>query len=422
VLDKDLAAPPVSPAAGARYIVAPSPTGAWSGQAGSVAAWQDGAWAFYTPNDGWLAWVADEDTLYIWSDAAWTAFAAGSLDEVVQDTTPQLGGDLDANGHNIAFDDATGLTDDAGNGQLVFHKTAGAVNQIGITNAPTGAGPQLAAEGTDPNIDLRLSPKGTGVLRTAGQMFVSSGTYPPLSAERTTGSTNSPLSPQRLLATTSGNMTDGFGVILGFSIRDNSGVINEGIATVRAVRSGADNSGRLQFTTLNAGVDVIGHDIAPAGNNYFPSIGTTASAANAFLNSGSSPANELLRSTSSRRYKRGIEDIDVQYVDNAMRLRPVWYRSAISTDRPDWSHYGLIAEEVAEVDPRLVHWGYREEDWETVHGADGSSRSTEKRLKSGAQLVPDGVAYERLTVLLLTLVKRHQACIEALQARLLHDE
>ncbi len=34
VLDRDLAAPPGSPAEGARYIVGGSPTGAWSGHAG----------------------------------------------------------------------------------------------------------------------------------------------------------------------------------------------------------------------------------------------------------------------------------------------------------------------------------------------------------------------------------------------------
>jgi len=422
VLDKDLASPPGTPADGARYIVAPGPTGAWAGQAGKIAASQDGAWTFHTPREGWLAWAADEDALYVWSGTAWVAFAAGSLSNVVDDATPQLGGDLDANGHAIAFDDATGLTDDSGNEQIVFHKTASAVNQLGVTNAATGTGPQLSAEGTDANVDLRLAPKGTGVVRSLGQMAVSSATYPPLSAERTTGSTNTPLSPLRLLATTSGNMIDGFGVILGFSIRDNSGTINEGLATVRALRSGADNSGRLQFTTLNAGVEVVGHEVAPAGNNYFPSIGTTASAANAFLNSGSSPANELLRSTSSRRYKRDIEDLDDHYVDNVLRLRPVWYRSAISTDRPDWSHYGLVAEEVAEVEPRLVHWGYRPEDWDDVHGTDCNSGLRERRLKADAQLVPDGVAYERLTVILLRLVQRHQACIEALQAELRRDE
>src|SRR5262245_34467817 len=59
VLDKDLAAPPGSPVAGDRYIVAASPIGAWAGQAGKVAAFQDGAWAFYAPQEGWIAWVAD---------------------------------------------------------------------------------------------------------------------------------------------------------------------------------------------------------------------------------------------------------------------------------------------------------------------------------------------------------------------------
>ena len=162
VLDKDLSAPPGSPADAARYIVAASPTGAWSGHAGHIAAYQDGAWAFYVPREGWLAWAADEDVLYAWTGSAWSAFSGGGLENLVEDTTPQLGGSLDANGHGIGFDDATGITDDAGNEQVTFHKTASAVNQIGITNAATGTAPQLAAEGADTNIDLTLAGKGTG--------------------------------------------------------------------------------------------------------------------------------------------------------------------------------------------------------------------------------------------------------------------
>jgi hypothetical protein len=75
VLDKDLATPPSSPADGVRYIVAASPAGAWAGQAGKLAAWQDGAWAFYTPREGWLAWVADEDVLYVYDGGAWGALS-----------------------------------------------------------------------------------------------------------------------------------------------------------------------------------------------------------------------------------------------------------------------------------------------------------------------------------------------------------
>jgi hypothetical protein len=77
VLDRNLTAPPGSPADGARYIVAASPTGAWSGHAGSIAAYQDGAWMFYAPSEGWIAWVADEDVAVVWSGSAWVALTTG---------------------------------------------------------------------------------------------------------------------------------------------------------------------------------------------------------------------------------------------------------------------------------------------------------------------------------------------------------
>lgn len=162
VLDKDLSTPPGSPAEGARYIVAASPTGAWVGQQGKVAAYQDSAWAFYPPRQGWLAWVADEDALYVQTAAGWTAFGGGALGSVVDDASPQLGGDLDTNGHSVSFDNSTGITDDIGNALVTFHKAASAVNQVGITNAGTGGAPQISAEGGDGNIDLTLAGKGSG--------------------------------------------------------------------------------------------------------------------------------------------------------------------------------------------------------------------------------------------------------------------
>ena len=82
--------------------------------------------------------------------------------DVVADTTPQLGGDLDANGFDIQFDDATGIRDDSDNEQLIFQKTASAVNHVEITNAATGNAPQVAAAGDNTNIDLALAGKGTG--------------------------------------------------------------------------------------------------------------------------------------------------------------------------------------------------------------------------------------------------------------------
>lgn len=76
VLDRDLATPPVSPAEGDRYIVAASPTGDWDGEAGNVAAFQDGAWAFLSPKEDSIAWIADEEAAVVWSNASWTALTA----------------------------------------------------------------------------------------------------------------------------------------------------------------------------------------------------------------------------------------------------------------------------------------------------------------------------------------------------------
>src|SRR5688572_10642008 len=74
-LDRDLAAPPGSPADGDRYLVAPSSSGAWSGQDGKIAAWQDGAWSFHAPSEGWRLWLADEGILLVFDGASWTGAA-----------------------------------------------------------------------------------------------------------------------------------------------------------------------------------------------------------------------------------------------------------------------------------------------------------------------------------------------------------
>jgi len=77
VLDRSLGAPPDVPVEGARYIVGSGPTGAWSGHAREIAAYQDGAWMFYTPREGWIAWVADEDVAVVWNGSTWVALTTG---------------------------------------------------------------------------------------------------------------------------------------------------------------------------------------------------------------------------------------------------------------------------------------------------------------------------------------------------------
>lgn len=93
----------------------------------------------------------------------WTVFSSsGGLSNIVEDTTPQLGGDLDTNSFNIQFDDATGILDSNGNEQIIFQETGSAVNYIEITNAATGNGPTISVEGGDSDLDLNLSAKNDG--------------------------------------------------------------------------------------------------------------------------------------------------------------------------------------------------------------------------------------------------------------------
>jgi hypothetical protein len=88
--------------------------------------------------------------------------------DLVDDTSPQLGGNLDTNSFMIDFDDAHGIRDENGNEQLIFETTGSAVNHIDITNAATGAGAQIGAVGGDSNLNLKLRPKGTGVIEAMG--------------------------------------------------------------------------------------------------------------------------------------------------------------------------------------------------------------------------------------------------------------
>ena len=119
----------------------------------------------------------------------------------------------------------------------------------------------------------------------------------------------------------------------------------------------------------------------------------TASGSNVFIGSDGL----LSRSTSSVRFKSNIETMDDSYADAILEARPVWYNSIASEDQehPEWGYWGFIAEEVEEVDPRLVAYGKDE----------------------NGELRADGVQYDRFVPHLVNLIKRQKEAIEALEAR-----
>jgi hypothetical protein len=79
VKDRDLTAPPSSPADGDRYIVGSGATGDWAGWDLNVALWTDGAWLRLPPRAGWRAWIEDEGVLLVHDGADWIGTTPNAL-------------------------------------------------------------------------------------------------------------------------------------------------------------------------------------------------------------------------------------------------------------------------------------------------------------------------------------------------------
>jgi len=120
---------------------------------------------FKTSSGTGVTWGTTEKTTKIVYSDGTNVVDTGLISNIVEDTSPELGGDLDTNSFNIKFDDATGIEDDSGNEQLLFQKTATAVNYFEMTNSATGNNPALSVEGGDADVGLNIATKGTGLIK-----------------------------------------------------------------------------------------------------------------------------------------------------------------------------------------------------------------------------------------------------------------
>jgi len=120
---------------------------------------------FKTSSGTGVTWGStDKSTKVVYSDGT-NVVDTGLISNIIEDTSPELGADLDTNSFNIKFDDAHGIIDDSDNEQLLFQKTASAVNYFEITNSATGNNPALSVEGGDTNVGLNIATKGTGLIK-----------------------------------------------------------------------------------------------------------------------------------------------------------------------------------------------------------------------------------------------------------------
>jgi hypothetical protein len=117
-----------------------------------------------------VTWSAtDKGKKMVYSDG--TNVVDTAFTEVSSDYSPQLSGILDTNGNDIIIDNGGAVEDDSNNEYVKFVKTATAVNEVSVTNAAASGAPEISATGDDTDIDLKLTPKGSGNLVFDGIKF-----------------------------------------------------------------------------------------------------------------------------------------------------------------------------------------------------------------------------------------------------------
>lgn len=171
------------------------------------------------------------------------------------------------------------------------------------------------------------------------------------------------------------------------------------------------NSPDYQQLQINFTTGIILNGGSSFGKSYVRYVNhpTTSSSANMYMASGGA----MYRSTSSGLYKRDVRNLPPQAADRVLNLRPVKFKSENPRDPSDKDYLGLIAEEVAEVEPLLVDYQtrpLRDDNGEIIRDKNGVPIH-------GEELYPESVNYQLLGVMLLDVLNREKQGRKSLETR-----
>ncbi|UOM33839.1 DUF2793 domain-containing protein [Acuticoccus sp. I52.16.1] len=447
VIDRDLAAPPGAPAEGDRYIVAASATGAWAGHEADVAAFVDGAWAFFAPREGWLAYVQDEDGLTVFDGAGWDALggalAAHSTSKLGINTSASDTNKLAVSSSYALFSPAVGAGDvrivatkDAA-GDVVSHlfqtnysgraefgligsddfslkvsadgsafSQAFAVDRttatVSFDNAidADGAGVTLGADGVSWASGLSIS---LGAAGEAGSVAVGASAL----VAATTGTDNSALGASALGAVTTGSENVAIGGNAGGALTIASGATFVGFGAGAAL-TGADNSalGRDAFVGAPAAVTncaAVGAAATVTGSNQVQ-LGDSATTTYAY---------GAVQNRSDARDKTDVRDtaLGLAFV---RALRPVDFRWDY---REDYRGPAGTVRDGSKTRSRYHH-GFIAQDVEALIGATGVDFGGFQDHAIGGGRDVKSLGYTEFVAPLVKAVQELSAEVDALRARL----
>ena len=310
-------------------------------------------------------------------------------------------------GTTSPFSDAKLTVDNGGSGDvsIAFSRSAAGQNDVALVNSSGEFIVKNGVSSTVSGLDEALR------VDTSGRLLVGTSSNSGNSLLQVAGDSSSVNASGSIFlhsnyASASLGGGDGLGII---SAGSNNGGVGGSIQFVADATWGSgDYPTRLVFSTTPSGSSSPTERmrIKQDGEFLMSDVYTRTDAAsvNVVVKSDGS----LRRSVSSIKYKTEVETLQDSYADAILNVRPVWYRSLCDGNSPEHSWWGFIAEEVAEIDPRLVHW----KTTEPVVQDDGSLEHVP------CEPEPEGVAYDRFVPHLLNLIKRQKEQIEAMEARL----
>jgi len=156
VSGQNLDASPDMPTEGESYTVGGTPSGAFTGQAGKVAAFQDGAWSFFQPRAGWTLWDEALSGLFVFDGSDWIAVAP-RMDEL-----PLLGINATADETNrlTVAASATLFSHDGSGHQVKLNKAASAETGSLLFQTNWSGRAEMGLAGND-HFSVKVSPDGT---------------------------------------------------------------------------------------------------------------------------------------------------------------------------------------------------------------------------------------------------------------------
>jgi len=291
----------------------------------------------------------------------------------------------------IQFNLASPVIADSNNNELIsFTTTASAVNQIDIANSATGGAVTLSAVGSDTNISIALTPKGTGNVGIAGNVGI--GTANPTEELQIRKDNASGLGAVLALANVNTSGATGNQVGIGLSAFTDLAISSASYrgTTIVAETSASGNSHDLIFSTSTTSA-------APAERMKITSTGSLilagSTAQKATGTTWSNPSDQRLKHNITN-YPKGIPEL--------MQVRVCeWEYNGKGGTVEGEKGIGVIADEVMTVLPNTV------ETYDAKLNAEDEKTTAIKKFDA-----------TEITWLLVKAVQEQQAIITALESRL----